>query len=101
MDPKTLSAVPTPSSAPDVRTRSAQESLPVNDVAVVIGYMNKNGKREEIVHHVDGSAVQIALCEHKVEEKYQKCKAEDGALIGYEPTGEVTLTLRVKYFKAI
>lgn len=77
------------------------DSLPVADVAVIIGYKTKDGKREEIMHVIDGGDVQIATGSHTVEEKFTKAKDPDtGQFIGHEPTGECLLTLKVKYFKA-
>lgn len=85
-------------SAP-VKPPKLPEGLPVGDVAVIIGYLNKDGKREEIMHVIDGGEVQIASCSHTVEEKYQKAKDSEGNLLGFEPTGECVLTLKVKFYR--
>lgn len=77
----------------------SENALPVVDVAVVIGYKTKSGKREEIVHTIDSEEVRIAICNHSVEEKVKQAKDEEGNIIGFEPTGEYILTLKVKYIK--
>lgn len=77
----------------------SENALPVSDVAVVIGFKTKSGKREEIVHAIDSDDVRIVTCAHTVEEKVKQSKDEEGNLLGFEPTGEYILTLKVKYTK--
>ena len=73
-------------------------TFPVDSVTVVLGYQTKKGT-EEVVHTIDGQQVQIVSCHHQIEKKVKAMKNEDGTLLGYEPTGEETLTLKVKYIK--
>lgn len=75
----------------------AVNELPVSDVAVVIGFKTKNGQREEIVHTIDSDDVSITNCLHSVEQKVKQAKSVTGELLGFEPTGEYILTLKVKY----
>ncbi len=77
----------------------SENALPVTDVAVVIGYKTKNGKKEEIVHTIDSDDVRIVTCSHTVEEKMKAAKDEEGNSLGFEPTGEYVLTLKVKFIK--
>ena len=77
--------------------RSKALDFPVNSVGVVIGYNTKKGI-EEVVHQVDGDDVTITSCIHEVVKKMRTVK-ENGAVVGYEPTGEETLTIRVKYIR--
>lgn len=80
------------------RPRLLSTALPVDSVGVVIGYSARDGVRE-VVHQVNGSEVEIISCIHSVEKKMRACK-EDGQLVGFEPTGEEVLTLKVKYIRS-
>jgi hypothetical protein len=71
--------------------------VPVTDVTVIVGYVSKDGSRQEVIHDIHN--VRIASCVHQVDEKLQKAKDEEGNFIGFEPTGEYSLTLKVKYLK--
>lgn len=77
--------------------KGAPVGVPVSDVTVVIGYTDRDGKRQEVIHDI--ANVQIIGCHHQVEEKVQKIKDEDGRFAGFEPTGENILTIKVKYLK--
>lgn len=71
----------------------------VESVHVVVAYKTKNGKTEEVVHTIDGTQVQITDFNLKTSQKTQKVKGDDGELIGFEPTGEESLTVSVKFTK--
>lgn len=71
--------------------------VPISDVSVIVGYVDKEGKRQEVIHDI--ANVRIIGCQHQVEEKVQKVKDEDGNFAGWEPTGENILTLKVKWLK--
>jgi len=92
----TVQIVPPSTEETQARPRISND-LPIDSVGVVIGYTARDGVRE-VVHQVNGSEVEIISCVHSVEKKMRACK-EDGQLIGYEPTGEETLTLKVKYIR--
>lgn len=84
---------------PRAQKRTLPRGTEYTDVAICIGLEPvSGGDRKEIIHQIDGSQVRITSVEHKVNEKMRAVK-EDGQLIGYEPTGEYELTLKVKYFK--
>jgi hypothetical protein len=72
-------------------------AVPISDVTLILGYKTKEG-RNEVIHDINSDDVRIVKCEHSVEEKMRPCK-EDGQLVGYEPTGEYVLTLKLKYVK--
>lgn len=74
--------------------------FPVTSASVVIGYLGKDGKENEVVHTVDGDVVEIISCIHDVKKKMRPSKNEDGSLVGFEPTGEEELTLKVKYIRS-
>jgi hypothetical protein len=95
--------VPTIDNPPEApkKVRKTLKGTDYTDVSVVIGLSGPNGTHQEIVHQIDGafgSGVSIVKVEHGVEEKVRQCK-EDGQLVGFEPTGEYVLTLKVKYIK--
>jgi hypothetical protein len=69
----------------------------INSVGVVIGYKTKKGI-EEVVHQIDGEEVTITSCQHEVVKKMRQVK-EEGQVVGYEPTGEETLVIKVKYIR--
>jgi hypothetical protein len=73
--------------------------FPVSSASVVIGYLGKDGKESEVVHTVDGEAVEIVSCTHDIKKKMRASKDDDGNVIGFEPTGEEELVLKVKYIR--
>lgn len=73
--------------------------FPVEYVTVIVGQRDKNGNCHETVHLVDGKDVSIVDYQLNVKQKHVKAKAEDGAVIGFEPTGEETLKLTVSYIR--
>lgn len=76
-------------------------SYPVAAVAVVVSYMTKNGE-SEVVHTIDGAAVKIISCNHSIERKVKATRDPDTKDMGDpEPTGEETLTLKVKYIRKV
>jgi len=80
------------------KASSLLSAVPITDVTVIIGMRNREGNREEIIHDINTEQKKrIVLCNHNIEEKMQKAKDDEGIFIGYEPTGEYTLTLKVKY----
>lgn len=76
----------------------ASDQFQVDSVALVIGYKTKKGI-EEVVHQIDSKDVTIVSCQHGIVRKVKQNKAEDGSLLGFEPTGEEELTLKIKYIK--
>jgi hypothetical protein len=76
---------------------SKSGAFPISNVGVVIGYQTKKGI-EEVVHQVDGDDVTITSCTHEVVKKMRQVK-EEGQVVGFEPTGEETLILKVKYIR--
>lgn len=90
--------IPVTPIAPAVSGRSRLVSgLPIQSVKVIVTYRTKDGD-QEVVHNIDGADFQIVKCEHNVEEKVKQTRDPDTKqLMGYEPTGENLLTLKVKY----
>lgn len=68
------------------------------DVAVCLGIKGKDGKRQEIVHQIDSDEVRIISVTHGINEKMRAVK-EEKQLVGFEPTGEYELVLKVKFIK--
>lgn len=66
-------------------------------VTVCIGQIGKDGKIHETLHQIDSD--EFSISEVFVQEKAAKAKVkdDDGALVGFEPTGEQELVLKVKY----
>lgn len=98
-------AAPAPFPPPELKAAEKKEkvlrpsAVPITDVTLIIGMKTKDGKREEVIHDINtDDALRIVTCSHTIEEKTRACK-EDGQLVGYEPTGEYVLTLKVKYIK--
>jgi hypothetical protein len=83
-----------------VENTSKRTGIAYSDIAVVIGYLDKDGNRQESVHVIDSDVVDISKVNLVVENKMRACKNEEGNLIGYEPSGEVHLKLEVKYFES-
>lgn len=72
--------------------------VPITDITVCIGIRDPNGERREVVHQIDSSAYRIVSCQHGVQEKTAAVR-EEGAIIGFEPTGEFELSLKAKFIK--
>lgn len=77
--------------------REAPRAVPVTDVAVIIGMRTRENGRQETMIDINGSH-RILECTQTVKEKV-RAVTEDGQFLGYEPTGEYELTLKVKYLK--
>lgn len=76
--------------------RNAPRSVPINDVAIIIGMRTKQG-RQEVIHDI-GPEYRILKCTHEVVEKV-RAVTEEGVFLGYEPTGEYEMSLKIKYLK--
>lgn len=77
-----------------------EDKFPVSSVAVVVGYRTKSGGEEEVVHTVDGEAVQIISCTHDVQRKVKAYRDPETKEIGDPvPTGEEMLILKVRYVR--
>jgi hypothetical protein len=75
--------------------------FPVDHVAVAINYRGKKDGNE-VVHTVDGEKVQIVSCTHDIKKKMRQNKdKETGDLLGFEPTGEEELIVKVKYIREV
>lgn len=89
--------------APPLPTRQQREfpkvGQPITDIAVIIGVTDKMGQRQEILYNLASDDIRIVKCSHSLEEKVKQMKDEDGALLGFEPTGEYVLKLEAKYIK--
>lgn len=77
--------------------KSTNRDFHINSVGVVVGYKTSKGINE-VVHQIDGEEVTITSCSHSVVKKMRAVK-EDGQTVGYEPTGEEELVLRVKFIR--
>lgn len=74
----------------------AKSGVPVERVRVEVFYEND----QAVVHDIKDTRIVSAA--YTVVEKQQKMKdPETGALIGFEPTGEYEMTVKVKYIKAL
>ncbi len=77
--------------------REAPRAVPVTDVAVIIGIRTRDNGRQETMIDI-GQDTRILECTNTVKEKV-RAVTEEGQFIGFEPTGEYELTLKVKYLK--
>ncbi len=79
---------------------SNDTKFPVASASVAIEYRAKNGQAHEVVHTVDGEVVEIVSCTHDIKKKMVAAKdPETGERLGFEPTGEEELILKVKYIR--
>lgn len=77
--------------------REAPRAVPVSDVSVILGMRTRDGGRQEVVYDVSPQH-RILKCTHEVTEKV-RAVTEDGQFLGFEPTGEYELIVKVKYLK--
>lgn len=77
--------------------RDAPRAVPITDIAVILGMKTKDSGRQEILYDI-GPSMRILKCTHEVVEKV-RAVTEEGQFLGYEPTGEYELTLKVKYLR--
>lgn len=75
------------------------EEFGISSVTIVVGYKTKDGKIEETVQEIDASTVQISGFKLDHNRKHKSVKNENGDFIGFEPTGEETINLTVKFIK--
>lgn len=68
------------------------EEDPVNFVKIEIGY-----KSGTVAHVVNQEEYSIDAIHYILDKKTQKVKGEEGEFLGFEPTGEYVLTIKVKY----
>lgn len=68
------------------------EEDPISFVKVEIGY-----KSGSVLHEVRDEEYSIDALSYTLDKKTQKVKDEEGAFLGFEPTGEYILTIKVKY----
>jgi hypothetical protein len=90
-----------PADSAKLRRRAALRSwpgVPVTDITVVVGFKDPNGERREVIHQVDGADYRITKCIHETSEKVAAVR-EEGAIIGFEPTGEFRLKLDATFVK--
>ena len=73
--------------------------MPIGSVTVSINYLDGEGKMQEVMHDIGGENVRIVQCIHNINQKVKMAKGDEGELLGFEPTGEYELTLKVKYIK--
>jgi len=71
--------------------------VPFSDVTVIVGRRNAAGERTEQMHNIDSRDFRITGFSEVVIEKMQKVKDDTGNLMGFEPTGEYELTIKVRY----
>lgn len=76
--------------------RNAPRAIPIKDVTVILGMHTKSG-RQEVMYDI-GPDYRILKCTHEVVEKV-RAVTEEGQFLGYEPTGEYEMTIKVKYLK--
>jgi hypothetical protein len=76
--------------------RTAARTVPISDVTIIMGMRTKSG-RQEVIHDI-GPDHRILKCSHEVVEKV-RAVTEEGQFLGYEPTGEYEMTIKVKYLK--
>lgn len=81
------------------QSRRLDGKVPVSDVTLIIGYRDRQGARQEVIHDIVDSDHRIVMCSHNVIEKVQKVKDDEGNLMGFEPTGEYEVTIKIKYVR--
>lgn len=78
--------------------RSVNDAIEISGVMVDLTFRGRDG--ESVVQHViNGREVKIVGYHMTISKKTQKSKNEEGNLIGFEPTGEEELVLKVKYIR--
>lgn len=77
--------------------RRLQGKVPISDVTIIVGRKNLEGQRTEEMNNIDGRDFRITGFSEVVVEKMQKVKDDQGNLMGFEPTGEYELTVKVRY----
>lgn len=77
-----------------VAAKKLQEE-PISFVKIFIGY--KGGQL--ITHDVSDTDYSIDALSYTIDKKTQKVKGDEGEFLGFEPTGEYVLTIKVKYTK--
>lgn len=88
--PPVADSSPTPQIAPN----RLPPGVPVTDVTIIIGFKDRHGNRQEIIHDIVDK--RIVKCQHTVEAKLEKVKVE-GQLVDFATTGEVNVKLDLKY----
>ena len=91
----TTNQIPNPKTAPQL----INPEFPIESVTIVVCQLDKSGVPHEIIHTVDGTKVSIVDYQFNVKQKHAKAKTEEGAVIGFEPTGEESLKLSLSYIR--
>lgn len=70
------------------------EEDPISFVKVEVGYKSGN-----VAHIISDEDYSIDDFSYQMSRKTQKVKGDEGEFLGFEPTGEYVLTIKVKYTK--
>lgn len=97
--PPPVIQLPAAGESPIRQARRLSDKVPVSDVTLIIGYRDRQGARQEVIHDIVDSDHRIVMCSHNVLEKVQKVKDDQGNLMGFEPTGEYEVTIKIKYVR--
>ena len=96
-----MTTQPTPMPVPSLVQTEAKpfrkvSSNKITDVKVLLGFNTPNG-RQEAVYVIPAEEFIIDSYAVSDEEKVMKAKGSEGEFIGFEPTGEHTFVLKIKY----
>ena len=86
----TIPAIPT-----SIKTPSQDEVIEY--AAIVFRIKDRSGVVHENVVEVDGSKVAVSMFNLSITNKMAKAKDEEGNIVGFEPTGEKTVNLKISY----
>jgi hypothetical protein len=87
--------VPAIAAVPEKPLRKTQSNK-ITDVKITLGFNSPSGRHEAqyVIPAEDFIIDSYAVAD---EEKVMKAKGDSGEFIGFEPTGEHVLTLKIKY----
>lgn len=75
---------------------SNRDDVSVGYVKVAIGYKTKEGIKE-VVHEVSSDDYDMTNFTFVQDRKFKPTKDEEGNPLGFEPTGEYSWALKIKY----
>jgi hypothetical protein len=73
------------------------ENLTVSDVSLIVGIVDRDGKRYETIIDITSKDYDIINYNLTQSKKVKQTKDDNGSVIGFEPTGELQLKLDLKY----
>lgn len=91
-DPELINMVNKAMAIEPKKMKLKSEEDPISFVKMEIGY-----KSGTVVHEVSDEVYSIDALSYTLDKKTQKVKGDAGEFLGFEPTGEYVLTIKVKY----